>query len=273
MLRLSRSLSWCCLAESLIYCSPPLLLPLLSPSLPPCRLLTAPTQSAVASPRGVVRVRLRFNITRTCANQQTVRFLHPPRTTLTHPQPSLTTHGIYIPLQSHRVVWTYTNMVDLKYVSSFAPFAPLLSTSFPPFPVSTHSTRSLALHLLPFPVPTHSTRSSGYALLARFASLGDDCCGWIGPTDLTALPSRPPSRLPTTTMTPGSMVADDECGAGFACTYDGAAYGCVNVSTPKGAMACCSQGQGPSVDAHCGNSSNKIPICPAAGATGDGCVR
>ena len=158
---------------------PPVSFPFFPPSPPPCRLLTAPTQSAAASRRGVVRVRLRFNITRACANHQTVgscilNTFNPTRTETLHSNApcAVSTHSlpctctIVMPYTPHpfaalllqqgppypapialypsitpRCLVIYTNMFDLKRctLNSFV--------------------RSLAIHLLPFfPVPTRSTR-------------------------------------------------------------------------------------------------------------------
>ena len=67
---------------------------------------------------------------------------------------------------------------------------------------------------------------------------------------------------------------DEECGDGYTCTYQDA-YGCAKLPVTKNStMVCCSAGQGGTACADASKHAGRnIPICPAGGATGEGCVR
>ena len=76
---------------------------------------------------------------------------------------------------------------------------------------------------------------------------------------------------------------EEECGDGYTCTYDSEcnAYGCAPI-TNISSIVCCSAGQqsvGKESNNCCDEDSGskyfkeKLPYCPANGATGEGCVR
>eukprot|EP00117_Sycon_ciliatum_P011261 scpid84520/ scgid12819/ len=67
---------------------------------------------------------------------------------------------------------------------------------------------------------------------------------------------------------------EEECGPGFTCSSDGAAYGCKAIDAPRDApMACCSAGMPYQACNDTSSPLHPLPYCPYAGATGGGCIR
>jgi len=123
-----------------------------------------------------------------------------------------------------------------------------------------------ALAPTPTPVPPHDAALPQSLTLATALA-----AGLSAPLGVPALIIAPRGRA--------RAALEEECGDGYVCTVDDAhGYGCApDFNSTQ--MVCCSAGQPESAATACCapgrpcDLTQKLPLCPAGGASGSGCVR